>query len=407
MLAFGLPHSSPGFFVTFSPCALGGQMISGSDVGVTATTLAVDESGKEVIALWQSTQFPNREHLRFNRSVDGGEIWLSTPIDFAENDLNPWFSDYLPELAFDAKGNLHVFWSQRNDTAAPCYTRSHDLGDTWSDRISVGGGTLPRDLGVALLVDPSGENLWTFHQDFDWRDMHRRRWTGVSPGRIWEPLRACPHQGKFAVPARSASSARYILRENGAAVEVVSFHGENPPSSRQYQPGPPFPWVQRTPSRPTSRAGCSLLSQRTALYIFYALMRAVRNLGQKHQVDPSSDGGQSAPVLAILDNSEIVVAWQQENGATSQISFARSSDGGGDSLAPPNGYRRVRAANPPPILSPRMEASFLLTLKTKEYILSEFQGFHGPLGFCRPAPRTLCRTLGLKNSATGCQRPGP
>jgi len=113
--------------------AAGAVVVSGSDQQVQRTTVTVDPSGRRVVVLWESKHFAAHEHIRFNRSASGGRRWRPEPLEFPLNVVNPWFSDYLPEVELDETGSLHVLWSQRSDTTSPYYARSSDLGDTWRE----------------------------------------------------------------------------------------------------------------------------------------------------------------------------------------------------------------------------------------------------------------------------------
>ncbi len=311
---------------------LAAVIVSGSDRQVQRTTLAVDPSGEHVVILWESTQFAAHEHLRLNRSVNGGRRWRAEPLDFALNLVTPWFSDYLPEAAFDAAGALHVLWSQRTDTTSPCYVRSADLGDTWTPKTAIGGGNLPRACGLALSVGSTGSDLWAFHHDTNW---HAYACASSDGGQSWSVLADLDGTGSAGDPAQGFCSAagdhgsrRYVLRRQGDVVQVLV--------------GDAGTWSVRLP--PTAGGPLSLAASHTLAVDVQGRVLITFGSAGKVYCLRSDDGGttfatstlvaagdvgeQTVPVLALLSGKALAVAWQHASGQNVEVHYALSADGG-------------------------------------------------------------------------------
>lgn len=311
--------------------AASGMAVSGNDHGVQCTTIAADPSGHNVVIMWESKQFASHEHIRLNRSTDGGARWRPQPVDFAHNVVNGWFSDYLPEIALDRSNDLHVLWSQRSDTTGPCYARSSDLGDTWSIRTTVGGGNLPRWLGLALTVSADGKDLWSFHHDFNW---HAYACGSTDGGKSWTVL--ADHDGAYSAgdPDRgycSDSAAyeqrRHVLRQRAGAVQVLTWDGAR--------------WstcVLSDGGQLTLAADHTLAvdEQGRVFAVFGSAGRVVlarsedggASFNVQTAVAPGDQGEQALPTLALLPGDRLAVAWQQAVGERTQIRYALSSDAG-------------------------------------------------------------------------------
>ena len=312
-------------------------IVSGADRGVTRTTVAADPSGRRVVVMWESKQFAAHEHLRLNRSTDGGMRWRPEPLDFALNVVNPWFSDYLPEIALDRAGDLHVLWSQRSDTTSPVYARSADVGDTWPTKTPIGGGNLPRWYGIALSVGPEGQSLWSFHHDTNWRAYACGSSDG---GRSWAVL--AEHAGGYAAgdpeqgycsDAVAFADRRHVLRQRGGALEVLTCRGE----------------AWSACALPGGNALPSLAADHTLavddegrLFAVYAAAGQVhcarsddagRTFSLQTAVTAGDPGEPSRPVVACRP-AGVVVAWQETAGEASQIRYAVSAEGG-QSFGPP------------------------------------------------------------------------
>jgi hypothetical protein len=312
--------------------ALGAVIVSGSDLQVQRTTLAVDPSGERVVILWESTQFAAHEHVRLNRSVNGGQRWREEALDFALNLVTPWFSDYLPEANIDSSGVLHVLWSQRTDTTSPYYARSPDLGDTWTPKTAIGGGNLPRACGVALSVGSTGSDLWAFYHDTNW---HAYACASSDGGQSWAVLADLDGTGSAGDPAQGFCSAaaghgsrRYVLRRQGDVLQVLV--------------GDAGAWSVRLPppaGGPLSLAASHTLAVDAQGRLFIAFGSAGKvhclrsddggaSFGTQTLVAAAEPGEQTVPVLALLPGNGVALAWQHASGQNVEVHYALSADGG-------------------------------------------------------------------------------
>ena len=310
----------------------GAVRVSGTDAQVQRTTICADSTGQRVVVFWESRQFAAHEHIRLNRSANGGQRWRAEPLDFPLNVVNPWFSDYLPEVALDESGALHVLWSQRNDTSSPGYARSTDLGDTWTKKTTLGGGHLPRWCGLTLVVGGAGTNLWAFYHDFNW---HAYACGSSDGGGSWVVL--ADHNGAHSAgdPAQGYCSdavaygeRRHVLRRRGGVLEVLTCDGGN--------------WSACAPlieaeSLTLAADHTIAADSRGRLFVVCGSGGRVRCLrsddagasfGLQTLVTPDQQGEQAVPVIALLPGAGLAVAWQQTVGETSQIWCAVSEDGG-------------------------------------------------------------------------------
>jgi hypothetical protein len=312
--------------------ATAGVVVSGNDRQVQRTTVSADPTGQRVVVFWESRQFGAHEHIRFSRSTDGGSRWRREPLDFALNVVNAWFSDYLPEIAFDQSSNLHVLWSQRSDTTSPRYAGSSDLGDTWPTTGPIGGGNLPRWYGLAMTVSPDGKSLWTFHHDTNW---HAYTCGSSDGGKSWAVL--ADHDGAYAAgdPEQGYCSdvvafgeRRHVLRRRSNALEVLTCNGGKWSSCA-------LPAV----AGPVSLAADHTLAVDAEGRLFAVFASAGRvycfrsdeggaSFALQTAVNPDDQGEQALPVLALLPANGVAVAWQQTVGDTSEVRYATSSDGG-------------------------------------------------------------------------------
>ncbi len=318
------------------PTAGAARLVSGTDAGVRATTLATSAAGSEVVVFWESTQFANHEHLRFNRSGDGGETWRVKPFDFPFNVVNGWTSDYLPKAVFDQGGGLHLLWSQRNDTEGPGYVRSTDVGDTWTKKVTLGGGTLPRKLGLGLVVGESGKEIWAFYQDYRW---HGYACQSADDGQSWTVVKDLdgglgtdPTQS-FCSSAAGQGTRRYVLRQSAGVLNVLCFDGNAVTLMTPLAAAGPLS-LAATHTMGLDAKGRVFIVFGTAGRVY--LMRSDDHgatFGMKREVAPAQPKGQLLPVLALLPDDQVVVAWQQQTGEKSQIHVARSTDAG-ETFAP-------------------------------------------------------------------------
>lgn len=311
---------------------LASEIISGTDRKVVQTTIAADNKGEVVVVMWTSSDFSTgKTHLRLNRSADGGARWKRTTIDFAGNSGSQWHHDVMPDLILDSSGKLHLLWSRITDKEAPNYSSSPDYGDTWSDRVAIGGGTLPRHCGLALDVMKDNREIWAFCNDTNSKSYQCSSRDG---GATW--LVADEHTGDLAAgnPAKSfcsdmlsAGGHRYVLRRRNGKLNLLIHDGEE--------------WSS---TYPAALAGeISLAANHTVaadaggrLFVVFGDAGKVHCLRSSDHglswerdavVDPTA-AAQTTPVIAVLEDGRVAVCWQDARGARPQIRYSISADGG-------------------------------------------------------------------------------
>ena len=315
--------------------------ISGSDSEVAKTTITVDNSGKTVFVMWTTRDcFPPQQqwglHLRFNSSSDGGTNWKGPPVDFTHNSPVD-SSDVLPQPAFDAQKKLHLLWSRGNDKMSPYYASSLDLGLSWSDPKTIGleGYGWVQLNGLGLSVSEDGRNLWAFHNDADWTAND----CGSSDGGLtWRQLGRHIATGSdidggnptqsYCSDAIIVGDYRYVLRKRNNHLNVVTFDGKK--------------WSSSTPT--PVKSPLSLADNHTivadsegAIYIVFSdageiyCMRSADSSvtwEDKVRVDDDSRGQHLLPVIGIMADGTLAVAWQDGREAVSAIRYATSKDAG-------------------------------------------------------------------------------
>jgi len=298
-------------------------MVSGDDRQVRASTICADSSGQSIVLFWESKQFSSgSEHLRFNRSANGGRRWKTQPFEFPLNNNNVYFSDYLPETAFDQNGTLHVLWSQRTDTQSPSYVQTNNMGDTWSAKTNIGKSNLPRYEGLALCVGKDTPGLWAFYADYDW---HSYVCTSADNGKSWSsvdgPAAGDPLKG-FCSSAAAYGNRRYVLRIRDEKPEVLAYDG----AAWSF-------FVIDVSSGPISMAENHTIAvdSKGRIFAVYAESGKVWCLRSDDQgksfskVTVASGEGVQVPVITVTGKDSIAVAWQQG----SQVRYSVSSDTAG------------------------------------------------------------------------------
>ncbi|MEP6661251.1 MAG: sialidase family protein [Acidimicrobiales bacterium] len=178
--------------------------------------------------------------LRFQQSVDGGQTFLSTPVNVNHGTQwtdNPDSSDLLPNTAFRAPNTVALAWSPVSKTLAFIYTNyvrgaengdvevslSHDDGSSWSDPVPVSvdsAGVLAdnNQFFPWIAVDENGrfQAIW-FDRRPDPNNHNITTFQGTSndDGQTWRNVRIGaslwdPDQGFFA-------SGAFIGDYNGLA----------------------------------------------------------------------------------------------------------------------------------------------------------------------------------------------
>ncbi len=295
-------------------------LVSGDDKQVRATTICADSSGQNIVLFWESKQFSSgSEHLRFNRSANGGRRWKTQPFEFPLNNNYVYFSDYLPETVFDQNGTLHVLWSQRSDTQSPSYVQTTNMGDTWSAKSNIGKSNLPRYEGLALCAAKDASGLWAFYADYDW---HSYVCTSAGSGKSWAvvdgPAAGDPLKG-FCSSAAAYGERRYVLRIRDDKPEVLAYDGAA--------------WsifVIDSTSGPVSMAENHSIAvdSKGRVYVVYAESGKVWCLRSDDQgksfskVVVATGEGVQVPVITVTGKDSIAVAWQQGN----QVRYSVSSD---------------------------------------------------------------------------------
>jgi hypothetical protein len=120
-------------------CVEGNTMATGSSVGIST-------DGK-VYAIWA-----NQGKIFFDRSFNGGDMWLSTDLPVADQPGGSSFKipghdhgNGFPQLLMDnskgmMRGSVYIAWSdQRNGPGNTdvWFTRSHNLGDNWTQAMRI------------------------------------------------------------------------------------------------------------------------------------------------------------------------------------------------------------------------------------------------------------------------------
>ena len=294
--------------------------------------IALDGNG-HIAVFWSANHSNTYPEDMYNVYSTNGGVTFGTAGKFAQSDGSTWFANRQPNAVYDS-GNLHLAWTVHSDTQSPNYSKSTDHGITWSSRVNVSTGNLPRDDGIGFAVN--GQTLQTMNFDDDWHIYGGKSSDG---GTNWTATDLSPSLGGAAPPRSYMSSAVfdssgnfYAICEhnNGVAQEKVRI-------LREVGGTLGSAYLTDLSSTIDLANEHSLAINGSNIFAVYSIsnnvyLRSSSDMGVNWttavQVDDASTGDQVKPVIGISRSGRLYVAWQDGRSSVDQIYYATSSNNG-------------------------------------------------------------------------------
>ena len=127
-----------------------------------------------LVVVWSEDLFGTRE-VHYGISTDDGTTFSSETNEDVVSDPNTAVDTFIPSVIVDRNGTIHVVWHQSvGETSEVCYSRSTDMGATWSgtsgDRVvSFPDGNGAADPKIMLGLEGRLVVVWKENSDLGGR----------------------------------------------------------------------------------------------------------------------------------------------------------------------------------------------------------------------------------------------
>jgi len=289
--------------------------------------IATDSSGN-IHVVWEDST-PGNDEIYYKRSTDGGSSWTTKRLTWNAG------SSYIPAIATDSSGNIHVVWYDYTPGNAEIYyKRSTDGGSSWqpTKRLTWNAGD---SLWPSIATDPSGNIhiVWVDETPGNWEIYYKRSTDG---GSSWTTKRLTWNAGYSYEPAIATDPSGNIhivwVDETPGNVEIYYKRSTDGGSS----------WTTKRLTWNSGDSGLQAIATDPSGNIYVVWMDDTpgnREIYYKRSTDGGSSwqstkrltwnaGFSQCPAIVTDSSGNIHVVWEDTTPGNAEIYYKRSTDGG-------------------------------------------------------------------------------